>query len=427
MAHLEWNAPRIHLVRPRLRLFTQEGFITLQRDGLEWARYDLAGRWRVALVQGITYRRSLSGRVIGIRYFLEDALLLDEGEEGFHEVEEVPASEWPRLHETVQAWASEALDALGPELTEPWRALLEQARVLGPDQLDQDAAAFHRTYRGDPITPPDQHDAVLVQSTTGCAHNACTFCVFYRDTRFSIRPAQAFSRHVEAVRSFLGPTMPSRHRVFFGDASALMVKPSLLAQHFQAACSLLAPEDRPDKPRRLDVPASRKAVGPYSTFCDTFLTPLPEVEELRELARLGLGRVYLGVETGAQDLLDLLRKPATPAGMLAAVRHLKAAGIPVSVIIMVGAGGRGFASLHREETARLLNQMPLGTGDVVQFSEFFSMPGSVYEREAATLALEPLTRLEGRREMRRIRDLLGGLDKPGGARYQMYDARQLLY
>jgi hypothetical protein len=420
-SNLEYYAPRLKGVRPSLKLVIREDALTVHRDQLEWIRFDLGGRWRVALLQGLTYRRALSGCVIQIRYYLDH--VQDQDEEGFHEVQPVSPARVDELHAIIREHATQAFEVFAAELPAFWRRVLELARDTGADEHRADGVAFRRAYVGEPITPPDQRDAILLQSTTGCAHNSCTFCVFYRGVHFSIRTAPAFERHVEQVRSFLGPTLSSRHRIFFGDASALMVKPSLLARHFESARSLLSEHDWGAMNSK-----SGASSGPYSAFCDTFLTPLPSTDTLNELAHLGLGRVYLGIESGAPEVLGLLEKPATPEGMLDAVHRLKQAGITVAAIVMVGVGGKQFSLDHLQGTIRLLKQMTLGPGDLIQFSEFFCMPGSAYERDAAELGLEPMSRMDCRKEIQRMMEALGMRQQSrGGIHIQMYDARQLVY
>lgn len=402
------------------RLFTREGALTLQGDDHQWARFDLAGRWRAASFDGVTYRRALSGKVILVSSHHREG-------ERFHEVEEVTGDEVRGVDAHLREWAADGLAASGPDLPPAWSRALERAAVLDSEGLRRDAEGFHRAYRGDPITPPDQNEAVLVQSTVGCAHNACTFCVFYRDTRFSIRPAEAFARHVEEVRAFLGPTLQARRRLFLGDASALMVKPSLLHRHLELALTLLPPRLPTDTGYSATRGAHYRPTHPVSTFCDAFLTPLPAPEDLRELAHLGLDRVYLGLESGAPEVLEFIRKPASREGMLDAAERLHSAGIHLSVILMLGVGGRALADRHVADTVDLVERMSLRHGDIIQFSEFFCVPGSDYEREAALSGLAPLSRMECRAQMRTFRSRLGLPERAGGVRSQMYDSRQLLY
>ena len=76
------------------------------------------------------------------------------------------------------------------------------------------------------------------------------------------------------------------------------------------------------------------------------------------------------MESGHDPLLDWLNKPGDAADVLDAVRTLKAAGLNVSVIVMLGVGGDRYAAGHIADTVALLNAMPLAAGDLIYFSDF---------------------------------------------------------
>ena len=78
--------------------------------------------------------------------------------------------------------------------------------------------------------------------------------------------------------------------------------------------------------------------------------------------------MYIGLETGSNELLRWLCKPATAERMQRCVRALKEAHIAVGVIVLLGAGGRAFDAAHRRQTAEVLNELSLGAGDYIYFS-----------------------------------------------------------
>ena len=394
----------------------------MSMDTLQWARYDATGRWNVALIDGVTYRRSLCGRVLTITSH-------PEGPDRFHEVTEIVAS--PELHDRIRSWADAALHApvtvvgTSDAGADTAQLALTRAATFDAERLETDARGFSSTYDGYPIVPPDRAQDLLLQSTVGCAHNACTFCTFYHDTRFRVRPPRTFAHHIDSVRGYMGDALRWRRGIFLGDANPLTANPATFIRHLEMVRDAFAD--------LLTTPAEHAPGHPWHapshavrTFCDAFNTVTRSVDELSAMARLGLHRVYLGVETGSDELLVFLRKPATSRSVLDVVERLHTAGIHVSVLLMTGVGGCTFARRHFEETVDLVRRMNLRDGDAVVFSEFFSTPGSAYAERAQEEGVVPLTRSQCRRQMRAIMGELG-LPQPNGVRVQMYDARQILY
>ena len=80
-------------------------------------------------------------------------------------------------------------------------------------------------------------------------------------------------------------------------------------------------------------------------------------EELRHLRETGLSRLYMGLETGDDELLATMKKGATAAEMIQAGRIAIEAGIELSEYVMPGLGGRERWKQHADNTARVLNEI----------------------------------------------------------------------
>jgi len=93
-------------------------------------------------------------------------------------------------------------------------------------------------------------------------------------------------------------------------------------------------------------------------------------------------------------LLNWLRKPVRAEAVIRCVRNLKEAGIVVGVIVLIGAGGQRFASAHERETARVLNELPLGRDDYIYFSPLLIHPGGPYAVRSSAEDVEPLSRMQ---------------------------------
>jgi hypothetical protein len=346
-----------------------------------------------AFVGGRNYRRGLDNRVLQKR----------SGPDGGRQRRWLAPAEAERLLLDSYALAAAVAAALG----EPQLAVLQ-----GWDRarLAADAAHFARVYRPVSILPPDQYLALVLQATEGCSYNRCTFCDFYRGRPFRIKPPAEFHEHIAAVRDFFGPAIALRKSLFLADANALVAPmPRLRGWLDVIEAERILPQ-----------------AGIYS-FMDAFDVDRKTAAEWAELAGRGLRRVYIGMESGSDNLLRFVRKPGAAADVIEAAALLKAAGVAVSVIVMTGIGGDRLADAHTYGTITALNAMPLGAGDIVYFSPFVERPGSEYGRLAAEAGIRPLSEDESARQEAVIRAGLRFRDPAHGPQCSRYDIREFIY
>ncbi len=188
-------------------------------------------------------------------------------------------------------------------------------------------------YEGVVIRPPSEADSLILQYTIGCSHNQCTFCPAYKQKRFRIR---SLAEMEQDVRECL-PDFGDARRVFLADGDALAAPPPELLALF----SLL----RSSFPRL-------QRIGMYANT-KNILQKTPD--DLRRLREAGLGILYLGIESGDDELLLWMRKGATAAEMVDAGRRVKEAGIKLSVTVLLGIGGADKSSAHARLTGKLLS------------------------------------------------------------------------
>ncbi|MBB4265017.1 B12-binding domain-containing radical SAM protein [Roseospira visakhapatnamensis] len=184
--------------------------------------------------------------------------------------------------------------------------------------------------------PPSEGDNLILQATLGCSFNRCGFCSMYRDKLFRPRPLDDVFRDIDTAAR----VWPVAHRVFLADGDALV----LPTDHLLAILERLA--DR--------LPALAR-VSSYATPANLLKKSPSELEALRS-ARLSL--VYLGMESGAPEILRRITKGASPRGIATAVDKARAAGIKVSATVILGLGGREAWETHIAETAALINRAP---------------------------------------------------------------------
>lgn len=190
-------------------------------------------------------------------------------------------------------------------------------------------------YEGAIYRPPSEAQSLILQITIGCSHNRCTFCVAYIDKKYRERELKEIEIDIkDASRSYRGAK-----RIFLADGNAMTVGTEKLLSVLQTLYSSF-----PDLER----------VGIYASPQDLLAKSKDELTAIREA---GLGIVYLGVETGNEELLVWIRKGATRDEIIKAGQRAREAGLVLSVTVINGLGGTDKMAVHAQDTATLLNQI----------------------------------------------------------------------
>ncbi|MCL2790337.1 MAG: radical SAM protein [Desulfobulbus sp.] len=188
-------------------------------------------------------------------------------------------------------------------------------------------------YQGTVYRPPSEAGSILLQITTGCSHNKCTFCGMYKQQRFTITPEEIVYADIDyAARHF-----SHARRLFLCDGDALILPQNKLR------AILIRIQERLPQINRVGIYANSKSLKSKSGA------------ELEELRRLGLGIAYMGLESGDDQTLVAINKGATTAEMIMMAAKAKAAGIALSVTVLLGIAGLERSSIHAAETGRVLS------------------------------------------------------------------------
>ena len=185
------------------------------------------------------------------------------------------------------------------------------------------------------IRPPSEAESVLLQITLGCSSNSCSFCGAYKDKPFRIKDPQEISADIKKYAS----RDKEARRVFLMDGDALVLGNAKLIpvlEELEQAFSRLA---------RVSSYANGRNITQRSP------------EELRELYAHKLSLIYMGLESGCQEILDRCAKSSSVEEMIQAVHKAQEAGIKSSVIVLLGLGGRKYSSAHIQGTIAALNRM----------------------------------------------------------------------
>ena len=162
------------------------------------------------------------------------------------------------------------------------------------------------------------------------------------------------------------------------------------------------------------------------SFLDGFSGTRKCASDFKHLRELGLSRVCIGMESGHDPLLRWLNKPGSVSDAVKAVESMKVAGLQVSIVVLLGAGGMEFSAKHTRDTRRILAGLPLDSDDIVYFSEYVEEPGAPYGVIASEDGITPLERDEVNRQRGEIVSSLRPYSD-GGPRSASYDIREFTY
>jgi radical SAM superfamily enzyme YgiQ (UPF0313 family) len=394
-----------------LTLSIKSNCITLSlqnRDGAEVYSFDSEGRLWTAMFRSVSYRRGLDGKVVakwGSTPYTHERRWLQPQEA--RSLEEQARQTAAKLFHAVQNKSA----SIHPEMPEEGKTAFERVIEFNPIRAVTDIAHYHEVYQPVGILPPDQYMALVLQVTEGCSFNTCTFCNFYRDRPFRIKTPVELGKHIDSVRAFLGNGISLRRTIFLGDANALVVPtPRLL--------SLLDTIHA-----HLDV----EKMGGIYAFLDGFSGDKKTVADYQVLRKRGLKRVYVGMESGNEALLQFLNKPGKPSDCITAVNSMKQAGLSVGVIVLLGAGGHVYSADHVRDTIDAIHAMNLDLDDILYFSELVQHEGMQYTRDAYRANLKPLSSDERLIQAETIEQNLKFSQAGGTPHISRYDIREFVY
>ncbi|MBF0217199.1 MAG: radical SAM protein [Candidatus Omnitrophica bacterium] len=188
-------------------------------------------------------------------------------------------------------------------------------------------------YEGLIIRPPSEADSLIIQATIGCSDNGCTFCPAYKKKTFRIRDI----KDIEKDLSYASRGASGTRRIFLADGDAAVIRNDTLIEILNL-CRKYFPGIN-----RVGIYASPKSLENKSA------------EELRALKSNGLGIIYLGVETGDDEVYRRIGKWGSPGKTAALCLKVKEAGIKLNTTVVLGLGGVARTKEHALNTAKLLN------------------------------------------------------------------------
>ena len=195
--------------------------------------------------------------------------------------------------------------------------------------------AVYPNYIEPVFRPPSEWKSLILQVTNGCSWNRCTFCEMYTADQKKFRPKS--QRDIEQELQAVAKAGMPVNRVFLADGDAMTLSLRRLEAILTAINRYL-----PDVQR-------------ISSYCLPRNLKNKTVEELAQLRDMGLSLMYVGCESGDDEVLQRVQKGETWDSSLAALDKIRQAGMKSSVMILNGLGGRQLSEQHALNSASLMN------------------------------------------------------------------------
>ncbi|MGI6091677.1 MAG: B12-binding domain-containing radical SAM protein [Veillonellaceae bacterium] len=186
---------------------------------------------------------------------------------------------------------------------------------------------------GPVFRPPSEANSFILRVTIGCSHNKCTYCNMYRTVRFRMRTMDEIVRQIERAR----PYASHIRRIFLADGNALMLATDKLLSILE-----LLKKNFPKLQR----------VASYAGPLDILRKTPAEFDALYEA---GLKLVYYGMESGDDETLAHVNKGVTAAQAIQAGQRITASNIKLSMMVILGLGGKLGSERHAANTAQAVN------------------------------------------------------------------------
>jgi len=185
--------------------------------------------------------------------------------------------------------------------------------------------------------PPSEANSLIFQVTNGCSWNKCAFCEMYTAPQKKFKPTD--EKIVLAEIESIAQNYPDAKRIFLADGDAMVLSTRRLLTILNK------------------INACFENVNRVSVYCLPRNVKNKSVSELTELREAGLGLVYVGAESGDDELLTLINKGETFSSTVEALHKIHSAGIKSSVMVLNGLGGVDYSQQHAIHSAELVNEI----------------------------------------------------------------------
>lgn len=181
--------------------------------------------------------------------------------------------------------------------------------------------------------PPSEAASLIFQATLGCSWNRCSFCEMYTGKQFQAKNEAAIRNEIKKASA----AFPAIRKIFLADGNAMVLSFKRLNNILDA------------------IRESFPALNQLSCYALPQDLLLKSPDELIRLQKNGLKLIYVGIESGDNQVLKMVNKSETFDSTRQGLLRAKEAGIKISVMILTGLGGKKYSEQHAINSARIIN------------------------------------------------------------------------
>ena len=236
-------------------------------------------------------------------------------------------------------------------------------------------------YEGQICRGPMERSSYMLPVAVGCSYNRCKFCTLFRHLKYRELPMEQIEAELERVRSLGG----NPKHVFLGDGNAF----GLATKRLLEITDLI----------------HRYFPGCQAINMDGTITNIQAKsrEELLALRKAGICHLYLGIESGLDDVLRYMGKDHNLDQAYRQIDRIQRAGFIFDAHIMTGIAGHGRGLENGTATAEFFNRTR--PQRIINFSMFLFRSAPLFQ-EAQAKTFIPATELENLQEERLLLELL---------------------
>jgi radical SAM superfamily enzyme YgiQ (UPF0313 family) len=228
------------------------------------------------------------------------------------------------------------------------------------------------------IRPPSEAGSLLIEVFQGCNYNLCRFCGIYKESRFRILELEEIFKQVDIARHYYGDYDGA---VFLTGSDMTCLRTDFLVKILNRISQAF-----PSLERITSYSSARSAIAKTS-------------EEFASLREAGLKRLHMGLESGSDTILKLMKKGTLSKIISKAGHRIKEAGIQLSLYVLLGLGGEELTKEHVKGTIEVLNEID---PDFIRFRTLNILPNTPLFDDVRQRRFRLLTPYETIREQSQI-------------------------